>query len=493
MATATCDIGLIGLAVMGQNLVLNMNDHGYKVCVFNRTTSKVDEFLADEAKGTQIEGSHSIEEMCSKLKTPRRVMIMVKAGDVVDKTIESILPYLEKGDIIIDGGNSLFTDSNRRTKELAEKGFHYIGTGVSGGEEGARFGPSIMPGGDPAAWEAVKPIFQAIAAKVEDGTPCCDWVGEGGAGHYVKMVHNGIEYGDMQLIGEAYQLLKDGIGLTADELEKVFEEWNKGELDSYLIEISTTIFGKKDEDGTPIIDKILDTAGQKGTGKWTAIDALDNGMPVTLIGESVFARCLSALKDERVAASKVLQGPEDTWKTPADVLTPEGKAEFIEEVRRALYCSKMISYAQGYMLLRSAEKVQGWNLNMGGVALMWRGGCIIRSAFLGDIKKAFDKDPKLTNLLMDDFFSSALNKYQASWRKALIHAIKLGVPTPAFSTALAFYDGYRTARLPANLLQAQRDFFGAHTYERVDKPRGEFFHTNWTGRGGRVSSSTYNA
>jgi 6-phosphogluconate dehydrogenase len=493
MATATCDIGLIGLAVMGQNLVLNMNDHGYKVCVFNRTTSKVDEFLADEAKGTQIEGSHSIEEMCSKLKTPRRVMIMVKAGDVVDKTIESILPYLEKGDIIIDGGNSLFTDSNRRTKELAEKGFHYIGTGVSGGEEGARFGPSIMPGGDPAAWEAVKPIFQAIAAKVEDGTPCCDWVGEGGAGHYVKMVHNGIEYGDMQLIGEAYQLLKDGIGLTADELEKVFEEWNKGELDSYLIEISTTIFGKKDEDGTPIIDKILDTAGQKGTGKWTAIDALDNGMPVTLIGESVFARCLSALKDERVAASKVLQGPEDIWKTPADVLTPEGKAEFIEEVRRALYCSKMISYAQGYMLLRSAEKVQGWNLNMGGVALMWRGGCIIRSAFLGDIKKAFDKDPKLTNLLMDDFFSSALNKYQASWRKALIHAIKLGVPTPAFSTALAFYDGYRTARLPANLLQAQRDFFGAHTYERIDKPRGEFFHTNWTGRGGRVSSSTYNA
>jgi len=493
MASATCDIGLIGLAVMGQNLVLNMNDHGYKVCVFNRTTSKVDEFLADEAKGTQIEGSHSIEEMCSKLKTPRRVMIMVKAGDVVDKTIESILPFLEKGDIVIDGGNSLFTDSNRRTKELAEKGFHYIGTGVSGGEEGARFGPSIMPGGDPAAWEAVKPIFQAIAAKVEDGTPCCDWVGEGGAGHYVKMVHNGIEYGDMQLIGEAYQLLKDGLGLSADELEKVFTDWNKGELDSFLIEITATIFGKKDDDGQPVVDKILDTAGQKGTGKWTAIDALDNGMPVTLIGESVFARCLSALKDERVAASKVLQGPEDVWKTPADVLTPEGKAEFIEEVRRALYCSKMISYAQGYMLLRSAEKVQGWNLNMGGVALMWRGGCIIRSAFLGDIKKAFDKDPKLANLLMDDFFSSALNKYQASWRKALIHAIKLGVPTPAFSTALAFYDGYRTARLPANLLQAQRDFFGAHTYERIDKPRGEFFHTNWTGRGGRVSSSTYNA
>ena len=487
MADGTCDIGLIGLAVMGQNLVLNMNDHGFKVCVFNRTTSKVDEFLADEAKGTQIEGAHSIEEMCSKLKSPKRVMIMVKAGDVVDKTIDSIVPFLSAGDIIIDGGNSLFTDSNRRTKDLAAKGLHYIGTGVSGGEEGARFGPSIMPGGDPAAWPAVKPIFQAIAAKVEDGTPCCDWVGEGGAGHYVKMVHNGIEYGDMQLIGEAYQLLKDGLGLTADELEAVFADWNKGELDSYLIEISTTIFGKKDDDGTPIVDKILDTAGQKGTGKWTAIDALDNGMPVTLIGESVFARCLSALKDERVVASKVLNGPAQ------EKISAEHKAEFIEEVRRALYCSKMISYAQGYMLLRSAEKVQGWNLNMGGVALMWRGGCIIRSAFLGDIKKAFDKDPKLTNLLLDDFFSSALNKYQASWRKALIHAIELGVPTPAFSTALAFYDGYRTARLPANLLQAQRDFFGAHTYERVDKPRGEFFHTNWTGRGGRVSSSTYNA
>ncbi len=488
MATGTCDIGLIGLAVMGQNLVLNMNDHGYKVAVFNRTTSKVDEFLADEAKGTEVEGAHSIEELCGMLKTPRRVMIMVKAGSVVDATIAQIVPYLEKGDIIIDGGNSLFTDSNRRTKELAEQGLLYIGTGVSGGEEGARFGPSIMPGGDPAAWPAVKDIFQAIAAKVEDGTPCCDWVGEGGAGHYVKMVHNGIEYGDMQLIGEAYQLLKDGLGLSPDEFAKVFEEWNKGELDSFLIEITEIIFAKKDEDGTPIIDKILDTAGQKGTGKWTAISALDLGQPVTLIGESVFARCLSALKDERVAASHILEGP----KGERHILI-EDREVFIEEVRRALYCSKMISYAQGYMLLRAAEKEQGWTLNMGGVALMWRGGCIIRSAFLGDIKKAFDKDAKLTNLLLDDFFSSALNKYQESWRKALIHAIELGVPTPAFSTALAFYDGYRTARLPANLLQAQRDFFGAHTYERVDKPRGEFFHTNWTGRGGRVSSSTYNA
>jgi 6-phosphogluconate dehydrogenase len=488
----TCDIGLIGLAVMGQNLVLNMNDHGFKVAVFNRTTSKVDEFLAEEAKGTEIVGTHSIEELCSVLKTPRRVMIMVKAGDVVDQTIAQIVPYLEKGDIIIDGGNSLYTDSNRRTKDLAAQGILFIGTGVSGGEEGARFGPSIMPGGNQDAWPHVKDIFQAIAAKVEDGTPCCDWVGEAGAGHYVKMVHNGIEYGDMQLIGEAYQLLKDGLGLTPEEFAGIFAEWNKGELDSFLIDITTTIFAKKDEDGAPMIDKILDTAGQKGTGKWTAIAALDLGMPVTLIGEAVFARCLSALKEERVAASKVLQGPE-TSGPEAVTIPAEHRTEFIEEVRRALYCSKMISYAQGYMLLRAAEKEQGWSLNMGGVALMWRGGCIIRSVFLGDIKKAFDKNPKLENLLMDDFFSSALNKYQASWRKAVVHAIQLGVPTPAFSTALAFYDGYRTERLPANLLQAQRDFFGAHTYERVDKPRGQFFHTNWTGRGGRVASSSYNA
>jgi len=471
---------------MGQNLVLNMNDHGFKVAVFNRTVSKVDDFINNEAKGTQVVGAHSLEEMCGMLKLPRRVMIMVKAGDVVDHTIEQVLPYLEKGDIIIDGGNSLFTDSNRRTKDLAAKGILFVGTGVSGGEEGARFGPSIMPGGNPAAWPHVKNIFQSIAAKVEDGTPCCDWVGEDGAGHYVKMVHNGIEYGDIQLICEAYQLLKDALGLSADELAEIFTEWNKGELDSYLIEISATIFAKKDEDGTPLLDKILDTAGQKGTGKWTAISALDLGMPLTLIGESVFARCLSALKDERVQASKELQGPLKT-------LTVSEKKEFIEDVRRALYCSKMVSYAQGYMLLRAAEKDQGWHLNMGGIALMWRGGCIIRSAFLGNIKAAYDKNPDLANLLLDDFFSGALIKYQASWRKAIIHAIEIGVPTPAFSTALAFYDGYRTARLPANLLQAQRDFFGAHTYERVDKPRGEFFHTNWTGRGGRVSSTTYNA
>ena len=486
MPDATCDIGLIGLAVMGQNLVLNMNDHGFKVAVFNRTTSKVDDFLADEAKGTNVVGAHSAQELASLLKRPRRVMLMVKAGDSVDQTIDHVLPYLEPGDIVIDGGNSLFTDSNRRTKDLAAKGILFIGTGVSGGEEGARFGPSIMPGGNPAAWPHVKDIFQSIAAKVEDGTPCCDWVGEDGAGHYVKMVHNGIEYGDMQLICEAYDLLHRGLGLTAEELASVFTEWNKGELDSFLIEISSHIFAKKDEDGEPLVDKILDTAGQKGTGKWTVISALDTGQPVTLIGESVFARCLSALKDERVAASKILEGPAPTT-TPAD------RVAFIEEVRRALYCSKIISYAQGYMLLRAAAKENGWNLNMGGIALMWRGGCIIRSRFLGKIKEAFDKDRALTNLLLDSFFSAAINTYQDSWRKALTHAIALGVPTPAFSTALAFFDGYRAERLPANLLQAQRDYFGAHTYERVDGPRGKFVHTNWTGTGGKISSSTYNA
>jgi 6-phosphogluconate dehydrogenase len=484
MQKESCDIGLIGLAVMGQNLVLNMNDHGYKVAVFNRTVSKVDEFIANEAKGTQVVGAHSAEELAQLLKKPRRVMLMVKAGDSVDQTIDHVLPYLEKGDIIIDGGNSHFPDTNRRTASLAEKGILFIGTGVSGGEEGARFGPSIMPGGNPAAWPAVKEIFQAIAAKVEDGTPCCDWVGENGAGHYVKMVHNGIEYGDMQLICEAYQLLKDGLGLNAPELHEVFSEWNKGELDSYLIDITSQIFAKLDDDGTPMVDKILDTAGQKGTGKWTAVSALDLGMPVTLIGEAVFARCLSAIKEERVAMSHILSGPKA--KITAD------RKEFIENVRRALYCSKVISYAQGYMLLREAAKDQKWNLNFGGIALMWRGGCIIRSRFLGEIKKAYDKNPQLTNLLSDGFFSKLLNDYQDSWRKGIIHGIESGVPTPAFSTALSFYDGFRTARLPANLLQAQRDFFGAHTFERVDKPRGQFFHTNWTGRGGRVSSGAYN-
>ena len=486
MADGTCDIGLIGLAVMGQNLVLNMNDHGYKVAVFNRTSSKVDEFLADEAKGTQVVGAHSAEELCAALKLPRRVMLMVKAGEVVDQTIEHVLPYLEKGDILIDGGNSLFTDTNRRTKDLAAKGILFIGTGVSGGEEGARFGPSIMPGGNPAAWPHVKEIFQAIAAKVEDGTPCCDWVGEDGAGHYVKMVHNGIEYGDIQLICEAYQLLKDGLGLTADELHDVFAEWNKGELDSYLIEITATIFAKKDEDGKPMVDKILDTAGQKGTGKWTAISALDLGMPVTLIGESVFARCLSALKEERVAASKVLQGPKKT-------MTVSEKKEFIEDVRRALYCSKMISYAQGYMLLRAVEKEMKLEPEYGrhraDVARRLHYSQRVPGEYQGGVRQESEAAESADGRLflerveqVSGVVAEGDHSCDRDWRADA--CVLYGA---------AFYDGYRCERLPANLLQAQRDFFGAHTYERVDKPRGEFFHTNWTGRGGKVSSSTYNA
>jgi 6-phosphogluconate dehydrogenase len=484
MENASCDIGLIGLAVMGQNLVLNMNDHGYKVAVFNRTVSKVDDFLNNEAKGTAVVGAHSVEELVQALKKPRRVMLMVKAGPTVDSMIDLVAPHLEPGDIIIDGGNSHYPDTNRRTQALAEKGLLFIGTGVSGGEEGARHGPSIMPGGNPAAWPHVKEIFQSIAAKVADGSPCCDWVGENGAGHYVKMVHNGIEYGDMQLICEAYHLLAQGLGLGADELHEVFAEWNQGELDSYLIQITADIFAKKDDDGSPLIDKILDTAGQKGTGKWTGISSLELGVPVTLIGEAVYSRCLSAMKDERVTASAVLKGPAGT--------VTGDRATFVEDVRRALYCSKIISYAQGYMLLREAAREYKWNLNFGGIALMWRGGCIIRSRFLGKIKEAFDKNPQLSNLLLDEFFHTVLNDYQSSWRRALGKAIEIGVPTPAFSTALAFYDGFRSARLPANLLQAQRDYFGAHTYERVDRPRGEFFHTNWTGHGGRVASGTYN-
>src|SRR6058998_2219988 len=420
------DIALIGLAVMGQNLILNMNDHGYTVVAFNRTVAKVDEFVAKEAKGTNVIGAHSIEEMVGLLKKPRRVMLMVKAGKPVDEFIEQLIPHLEAGDIIIDGGNSLFEDTNRRTKYVESKGLLYIGTGVSGGEEGARHGPSIMPGGSPAAWPHVKPIFQAIAAKVEDGTPCCDWVGENGAGHYVKMVHNGIEYGDMQVICEAYQLMKDGLGLNADELHEVFAEWNRGELDSYLIEITSEIFAKKDEDGTPLIDKILDAAGQKGTGKWTGISALELGTPVTLIGEAVFARCLSAMKEERVAASKILSGPA--------AQKIEDRKAFIEDVRRALYCSKMISYAQGYMLLREAAKDQSWNLNFGGIALMWRGGCIIRSRFLGKIKEAFDNNPKLMNLLLDDYFRGEIKRCQKGWRTVVTAAMKRGISVPAFST-----------------------------------------------------------
>ena len=477
------DIALIGLAVMGQNLILNMNDHGFTVAVFNRTVAKVDEFLGREAKGTKVIGAHSLAELAGLLKRPRRVMFMVKAGKAVDELIEEILPFLEKGDIIIDGGNSLFDDTTRRTKYLAEKGLLFVGTGVSGGEEGARHGPSIMPGGNKEAWPHVKDIFQGIAAKVEDGTPCCDWVGDFGAGHYVKMVHNGIEYGDMQLICEAYQLMKDGLGMTAAEMQEVFTAWNKTELDSFLIEITSHILAFKDTDGQPLVDKILDTAGQKGTGKWTVINSAELGIPVTLIAEAVYGRCVSALKEDRIAASKILKGPKP--KISGD------RAAFVEDIRLALYASKIVSYAQGYMLMRAAAKEYGWNLNYGGVALMWRGGCIIRSRFLGDIKTAYDRNPNLTNLLLDKFFKGEIRKCQTSWRRVIATAARRGIPTPAFSTALNFFDSYRTERLPANLLQAQRDYFGAHTYERVDQPRGQFFHTNWTGKGGVTSSSSY--
>ncbi len=479
------DIGLIGLAVMGQNLVLNMDDHGITVAVYNRTTSKVDRFIENEAKGTKVIGTHSVEELVAVLKHPRKIMIMVKAGGPVDATIEQLLPHLEPGDIIIDGGNSYFPDSIRRTKELSEQGLHFIGTGVSGGEEGARFGPSIMPGGSPQAWPHVKQIFQSIAAKVEDGTPCCDWVGSDGAGHFVKMVHNGIEYGDMQLISEAYHLMKEILDLSYPEMQAAFAEWNRGVLNSYLIEITADILGFLDEDGTPMAEKILDSAGQKGTGRWTAINALDLGIPLTLIGEAVLARSLSALKDERVAASSVLTGPQPQFGGDT--------AAFVEDIRQALYASKIISYTQGYMLMRAAADEYDWDLNYGGIALMWRGGCIIRSAFLGEIKKAYDQNPKLSNLLLDSYFKTEVETTQFAWRRVVAKAVEHGIPVPAMSSALAFFDGYRSERLPANLLQAQRDYFGAHTYERVDKPRGEFFHTNWTGTGGNVTSSTYDA
>ena len=477
------DIGLIGLAVMGENLVLNMESKGFQVTVFNRTIQKVDDFLAGRAKGKNITGAHSIEELVKSLKLPRMIMIMVKAGNAVDDTINLLLPYLEKGDIIIDGGNTHFPDTNRRTAMVESKGFLYIGTGVSGGEEGALLGPSIMPGGSKAAWPEVKPIFQAIAAKVEDGSPCCDWVGENGAGHFVKMVHNGIEYGDMQLICEAYQVMRDLLHMSADEMHDVFKEWNKGELDSYLIEITTDILAYKDADGKPLVDKILDTAGQKGTGKWTVVAALDSGIPLTLIGEAVFARCLSAVKEERVIASKILHGPKAEFKGD--------KVKFINDLRDALYASKIVSYAQGYSLMEAAANEFGWKLNYGGIALMWRGGCIIRSAFLGKIKEAFENNPSISNLLLDPFFRDKVEKAQKGWRNVVSTVVSQGIPMPSISSALAYFDGYRCERLPANLLQAQRDYFGAHTYERTDKPRGEFFHTNWTGRGGTTASTTY--
>ncbi len=479
------DIGLIGLGVMGENLVLNMNDHGYSVSVFNRTTSKVSDFIGGRAAGREISGSYSVEEFVSSLKRPRKIMIMVKAGLPVDATIEQLLPLLEHGDIIIDGGNSYFPDTIRRAREIEGKGLLFVGTGVSGGEEGARFGPSIMPGGSVDAWPLIKDIFQGIAAKVDDGIPCCDWVGSDGAGHFVKMVHNGIEYGDMQLISEAYQLLKDLLGLSYTQMQAVFSEWDQGVLDSYLIEITAHILGFLDDDGSPLLEKILDSAGQKGTGRWTAISALDLGIPLTLIGEAVLARSLSALKDERTAASKVLSGPKPQFEGEA--------ASMVEDVRQALYASKIISYTQGYMLMRAAADEYSWDLNYGGIALMWRGGCIIRSAFLGKIKEAYDNKPGLENLLLDPYFSAEIAGAQAAWRRIAAMAVENGIPIPAISSALSFYDGYRSERLPANLLQAQRDYFGAHTYERVDKPRGEFFHTNWTGTGGDTASSTYDA
>jgi len=478
------DIGVVGLAVMGENLILNMESKGFTVACFNRTTSKVDRFIEGRAAGKNIIGCHSIEELLQSLVKPRKVMCMIKAGAAVDAFIASLLPHLDAGDIIIDGGNSHYPDTIRRVKEVESKGFLYIGAGVSGGEEGALLGPSIMPGGSPAAWPAVKPIFQKIAAHTDEGEPCCDWVGEGGAGHFVKMVHNGIEYGDMQMICETYHMMKDGLGLSNEAMRDVFDEWNQGELDSYLIEITRDILGYTNENGEAVLDLILDTAGQKGTGKWTAVAALDIGQPLTLIGEAVFARCLSAMKDERQIASELLSGPGITFDGDPKAM--------LDDLGQALYAAKIVSYAQGYQLMRATAIEQGWTLNNGAIASMWRGGCIIRSVFLGKIKEAFDANPDLLNLLLDPFFKAAVEKAQASWRRVVATAAQSGIPMPAISSALVYFDGYRTARLPANLLQAQRDYFGAHTYERVDKPRSEFFHTNWTGKGGSTSSSTYN-
>ena len=480
------DIGVVGLAVMGENLILNMESKGFTVACYNRTVSKVDRFIDGRAKGKNIIGAHTVQELCSFLAAPRKVMLMVKAGKPVDDFIELILPFLDRGDIIIDGGNSFFGDTIRRTRCLADQGINYIGTGVSGGEEGALLGPSIMPGGNPAAWPHVRPIFQAIAAKVADGTPCCDWVGSDGAGHYVKMVHNGIEYGDMQMIAEAYFLMKHLFGMTPPEMHQVFKEWNTGELDSYLIEITRDILARTDDEtGEPMVDVILDTAGQKGTGKWTSQSALDMGAPAPTVAEAVFARFLSAIKEERVAASAILVGPEQAFGGDRDRL--------VEQIRQALYASKICSYAQGFQLLGMAAAEFNWALNYGQIALMWREGCIIRAQFLGRIKEAFDEDPDLSNLLLAGYFREAIDRSQDAWREVVATAVTHGLPVPAFSSALAYYDGYRNARLPANILQAQRDYFGAHTYERVDRPRGEFFHTNWTGAGGDVTASTYEA
>ncbi len=482
---AVADIAVIGLAVMGQNLVLNMDDHGFTVAVYNRTTAKVDEFLGREAKGTKVVGAHTLEELVGLLKRPRRLMLMVQAGRPVDGVIDQLVPLLEPGDIIIDGGNSHYPDSQRRMEQLREKGLHFLGAGVSGGEEGARRGPSIMPGGDEAAWPHVKDIFQAIAAKVPDGSPCCDWVGPGGAGHFVKMVHNGIEYGDMQLICESYDLMRHGLGMSAEEISQVFRRWNQGKLSSFLVEITGDILAFRDEDGLPLVDKILDAAGQKGTGKWTVLAAMDLGTPLTLISEAVFSRSLSARKEERVEASGFLGGEVEPYRGDA--------AAFVADLEQALFASKVVSYAQGYMMFRATEKELNWKLNYGGIALMWREGCIIRSAFLGKIKEAYDTNPELTNLLLDPYFREEMKAAQASWRRVVARAVEMGIAVPAMASALAFFDGFRRGRLPANLLQAQRDYFGAHTYERLDRPRGQFFHTNWTGTGGQVTAGTYNA
>ena len=483
MNTQIADIGLIGLAVMGENLALNIESHGFSVAVYNRTTARVDAFVAGRGGGKRFIGTHAIEELVRVLARPRKIIMLVKAGEAVDSLIGQLTPLLEPGDILIDGGNSLFTDTIRRTRALEAQGLLYVGSGVSGGEEGALTGPSLMPGGSPAAWPQIRPIFQAICARTPEGDPCCDWMGEDGAGHFVKMVHNGIEYGDMQLIGETYDLMKRGLGMSNAAMHDAFADWNRGELDSYLIEITRDILAFTDGDGREVVDLILDAAGQKGTGKWTLIAALDEGMPLTLIGEAVFARCLSALKEERVAASQTIRAALPAFSGDARTL--------LDDLRQALYAAKIVSYAQGYQVLQAAAHTHRWTLNYGGVALVWRGGCIIRSAFLGEIKKAFDRNPALTNLLLDPCFKSAIEHCQAAWRRVVVKAVELGIPAPCLGSALAYFDGYRSARLPANLLQAQRDYFGAHTYERVDRPRGEVFHTNWTGHGGNTTSRSY--
>ena len=477
------DVGLIGLAVMGENLALNMESRGFSVCVYNRTVERTEHFVHGRGVGKRFHGARSLPEFVQKLSTPRRIVMLVKAGPAIDELIAQLLPHLSPGDILIDGGNSLYTDTARRVRAVESQGFLYVGAGVSGGEEGALTGPSLMPGGSAAAWPHIQPIFQAICARTPDGEPCCDWMGDGGAGHFVKMIHNGIEYGDMQLICEVYDVLKRGLALSNTEMAGIFDHWNQGELDSYLIEITRDILAYVDAEGNATLDMILDKAGQKGTGKWTVTSALEEGSPLTLIAESVFARCLSAAKDERVAAAAVLGESVEPYAGAASAL--------IDDLRDALYAAKIISYAQGYQLMRSAAQALGWSLNFGGIALTWRGGCIIRSAFLGDIKTAFDRDPALVNLLLDPFFAQAVRSRQGALRRVVSTAVTLGIPVPCLSAALAYWDGYRSARLPANLLQAQRDYFGAHTYERIDRPRGEVFHTNWTGRGGATTSQTY--